>query len=253
LILAQISDPHVTEPGRYGSCRIDATARLARAFARAVSIAPGIEGIVITGDLVERGTEVEYRCLSRLLRTVRVPCWLLPGNHDRRDNLLAAFPTLSCAADADGIQYVVELGSLRLVMLDSLLPGKPGGLLGKDRLDWLERTLAASATPTVLFVHHPPPITGLVHFDRSALGDADDLAAVIRRHGNVVRVACGHLHQSLYVEWAGVPLSVCPSTAHRFELDLRADGRMSAVDGEPALQVHRWYGERFHTYTMPAA
>lgn len=252
MILAQISDPHVTEPGRYGSCRIDSTERLARALARALKIEPGIEGVVITGDLVERGTEAEYRCLARLLRTVRVPCWLLPGNHDRRDSLLTVFPALSCAADAHGIQYVVELRGLRLVMLDSLLPGKPGGLLGSDRLGWLERTLAASAMPTVLFVHHPPPLTGLVHFDRSALADADDLALVIRRHRHVVRIACGHLHQSLYVEWAGVPLSVCPSTAHRFELDLRADGRMTAVDGEPALQIHRWYGERFHTYTMPA-
>jgi hypothetical protein len=105
--------------------------------------------------------------------------------------------------------------------------------------------------PTMLFVHHPPIVTGVPQVDESRLFDAAAFAAVVGRHRNVVRVACGHLHREIFSTWAGTTLSVCPSTAHHFLFDLRSGGRLRAFALAPAYQLHRWQHDALQTFTMP--
>ena len=250
MLIAQITDPHVTETGA-GPAGVDGGASLARAIAAVGTMNPRPEGIALSGDLVERGTAEEYSRLSSLLRDSAVPVWPMPGNHDERASFVRTFPAFAPEDGSEHIRYTVDAGSVRLVMLDSLVPGRAGGALGGVQLDWLERTLAAAAArPTIIFVHHPPPSTGLAHIDRSALADADALAAVVARHACVVRISCGHLHVALALDWAGKTLTVCPSVAHRFALDLSEDGRITPLGGPPAFQLHRWYAGALHTYTV---
>jgi len=251
MLIAQVSDPHITAVGGSPGAGVDAHARLARALGRIAALAPRPEAIVMSGDLVEAGSDAEYARLSALVATSPIPVLVMAGNHDDRDAMARAFPDHAERFGGHGLHYVVDAGPLRLVMLDSLVPGQPGGALPQGQIDWLDTALAArSRTPTVVFVHHPPATTGLAHMDRSALADDRAFAATIHRHRQVVRVSCGHLHRAVMVNWAGTALSVCPSTAHQFALDLRPDGRIQPIDEPPAYQLHRWHRGALHTYTM---
>ncbi len=252
MLFAQISDPHVALPGESPGAGVDSYENLVRAVAAINGLEPLPLALVVSGDLVERGARDEYERLATVLATARMPWWLMPGNHDDRDALCAVFPSCASARGSWGVQCAVDLPPLRLLLLDSLVPGTPAGLLSAASLDWLEDRLAQSpTTPTVVFVHHPPALTGLAHFDRSGLGNGDALAAVITRHRQVVRVASGHIHRSLACGWAGTTLTVCPSTAHQFALDLRESGCITPIADTPAYQLHRWCDGVLFTYTVP--
>jgi 3',5'-cyclic AMP phosphodiesterase CpdA len=252
MVVVQISDPHVTPYGASPGAGVDSFSNLSRAIARANALQPKPAAIVISGDLVEHGTRDEYRRLAQALAASDVPVHLMTGNHDDRDALAGVFPELASRIGAYGLQYVVDLGPLRLVLLDSLIEGTSAGALEASRLAWLDdRLREARDTPAIVFVHHPPVLTGLAHVDGSALIDPGALESVIASHANVLRVASGHIHCSLAAAFGGTTLSVCPSTAHQFALDLRDQGRIVAVAEPPAFQVHRFGAGRLFTYTRP--
>ena len=250
MVIVQISDPHVTRDGESPGAGVDAAANLASALARASSLPERPNAIVISGDLVEHGSRDEYRRLASLIRDVDIPVWLMTGNHDDREAMIDVFPALARHRVECGLQYEVAVGDARLLLLDSLVEGESSGALGDARLRWLDEALAGDHRPTLVFVHHPPVTTGLSHIDGSALADGGALEHVIGRHPQVVRVASGHIHRAMSVEFAHTTLSVCPSTAHQFALDLAAHGRIVAVAETPGFQVHRLHAGRLFTYTV---
>src|SRR5262245_40635796 len=150
MLLAQISDCHVMEPGRKLFDRVDTNAHLAAAVAHLNRIRPDF--VWVTGDLVESGRPAQYAHLRSMLDRLGAPYAVMPGNHDAREALKSAFadhpywrPT------GDSLHYVIEDMPLRLIALDSLIPGEGGGRLGEDQLSWLETRLGdAPARPTVI-------------------------------------------------------------------------------------------------------
>lgn len=221
--------------------RVDTAGHLARAVAHVNALRPAPELVLVTGDLVDAGMAEEYAHLRDLLAPLAMPAYLIPGNHDLRAPLRAAFAAHDYLQDGDFLQYVVEHGPLRLIALDTLAPGAPHGELCATRLDWLGARLSESAKPTILFMHHPPFECGLKEFDdcRLTVG-ADRLASIVRRHPNVERVLCGHVHRPIQVRWAGTIASVAPSTAHQATLDLATDAPLMFTMDPPAVALHQW-------------
>ncbi len=199
--------------------------------------------MLLTGDLVNDGEPEQYAHLAELLAPLSAPLVLLPGNHDRVDALRAAFP--SSVPERDGRADGVVEGEVRIVTLDSSRFPEPGGDLDADQLDWLEDVLSAAPTaPTIVALHHPPFATGITHMDAMALSASASagLEEVVRRHPQVERVVCGHLHRSVTRRFGGTVVQVCPSTAHAVQLDL-ADRPPAWNHEPPALLLHRWDAE----------
>lgn len=244
MIIAQISDTHILEKGQIFKDRVDTAGCLARAVHHLSGMTPPPDVVLGTGDLVEGGRPEEYRHLHELLAPLPMPVYLIPGNHDDREALVSEFSDHGYLPRPGSIQYVVEGYPVRLVALDTLIPGQGGGLLGAERLAWLESRLAeAPERPTVIFMHHPPFLTGIRRMDAHGLADAEAAGKVVRRHPQVERVLCGHLHRPIHVRWAGTVASTAPSTAHQIWLDLREDGALGALGftlEPPACQIHVW-------------
>jgi len=142
---------------------------------------------------------------------------------------------------------------LRLIGLDTIVPGQAGGEMCARRLAWLAARLGeAPDRPTVLFMHHPPFVTGIEHMDAMRLADEESFAAVVRRHPQVVRVLCGHVHRAIQAPFAGTTASIAPSTAHQVALDLRPQGPSAFMLEPPGFQLHI-YDERVGliTHTAP--
>ncbi len=241
MIVAHISDLHVTPEGRLASGRVDTAAHLARAVARLNALRPRIDAVLATGDLVDAGRPDEYERLRWLLAPLEAPVYLLPGNHDARDALRAAFAGHAYLPAGRFLQYAVDDHPVRLIGLDTLAPGLAHGELCDERLDWLEARLAESSRPTLLFMHHPPFDCGVAALDVIRLrAGAERLAAIVGRHPNVERVLCGHAHRPMQTRWAGTLAAIAPSTAHQATLDLDPSAPLTFTLEPPSFYLHHW-------------
>ncbi|PCE27539.1 phosphodiesterase [Paraburkholderia acidicola] len=244
MLLAQISDLHIKRPGALAYRRVDTAAHLVRCIAKLNALDPRPDAIVMTGDLVDQGTVDQYVHLKTLLATLDIPYYLLVGNHDARGPLREVFserPELSTGGEF--VQYAVDIGPLRLIALDSLVPGQSGGTLCDTRLTWLASQLDdARGKPVVVALHHPPFDAGIGHMDAIRLDapSSQRLAALIAQHPNVERVLCGHVHRPMFARFGGTIASAIPSPAHQVALDLRDNAPSAFTMEPPAFALHRY-------------
>jgi len=254
MLIAQITDLHVKAPGRLAYRHVDTAAMLSRAVETLAALDPAPDVVLATGDLVDLGTAEEYAHLRALLAPLRAPVLPIPGNHDDRTALAAAFADSPWLPRGGGfLQYAVEDWPVRLIGLDTVIPGLGAGRLCGERLAWLDARLAeATRRPTVLFMHHPPFRTGIAHMDAIGLDGASGLADVVRRHPQAERVLCGHVHRPVQARFAGTIASIAPSVAHQVALDLGPAGPGALVMEPPGLQLHLWAeGEGIVSHTLP--
>ena len=245
--IAQISDLHIKPPGSLAYGRVDTAAALERCVAALNAFRPRPDFVVISGDLADTPAAEEYQYLKRLLMPLELPFAGIPGNHDSRELMRAAFPSAAYAFPSGRINQRVEIAGLDLLLLDSSVPGKPHGELDAPTLQWLEATLAASPDkPALVFLHHPPFKTGIWHMDRQNSFNAGELAAVVSRHPRVQRIATGHVHRAALTTFAGVATTICPAPNHAVDLDLAELREPSFKVEPPAFHLHSWFpGEGF--------
>jgi 3',5'-cyclic-AMP phosphodiesterase len=245
MLIAQITDFHIKARGKIAYRVIDTAACLAAAVAAVAALDPGPDIVVATGDLTDFGRPEEYALLRELLAPLGRPVYLVPGNHDEREAMRQAFRVDGYLPASGFLHYAIEDHPVRLVALDTVIPGQSGGELCEKRLQWLDRTLAeAPERPTVIIMHHPPFATGIAHMDRIGLDGADRFAAILARNPQVERVLCGHLHRSIQARLGSRAIaSTAPSTAHQVTLDLTPDGPPGFMLEPPGYQLHLWRPE----------
>ena len=241
ILIAQISDLHIKSPGELAYGRVDTARALARCITALNEFTPKPDLVVISGDLADTPTKEEYQHLTRLLERLKLPFVSIPGNHDSRELMRAAFPQ-AYAFSSGPLNQSVQIGGLDLVLLDSSVPGKPHGELDAPTLQWLEAMLASSAErPALLFLHHPPFRTGIGHMDRQNLFNAGELALLVRRHPRVQLIATGHVHRATMTMFAGVATTICPAPNHAVDLDLAELRGPSFKVEPPAFHLHAWF------------
>ena len=253
MLVCQISDLHIKLPGKLSYRQVDCAAMLSRCVEEILRLPQRPDLVIATGDLVDFGLPGEYAHLGQLLAPLPMPLYLMPGNHDERGALREAFPDHAYLRQWQPfVQYAIEDWPLRIVALDTVIPGQGGGELCEERLAWLERTLAAQpGKPTLVLMHHPPFPTLIGHMDKQGLlRGGDGLAKVISRHPQVERVLCGHIHRPIQTRFAGTLATVCPSPAHQVALDLAPDAKSAFKMEPPGFQLHAWtkdFGVVSHT------
>lgn len=248
MLIAQITDVHIGfdrgNPDEHNMQRLRAVLkRLAEAPSRP-------DMLLLTGDLTESGDAESFARLAEAVSECPFPIWPMVGNHDDRDTLLDAFP--HTPSEGGFIHYPLECDGFRMLLLDTLEPGRHGGQFCEARASWLKAQLAAHPdTPTIIVMHHPPFESGIAWLDSAAdepwivrFGEA------VAGHSQVRAIISGHLHRTIHTLWGGISLTVCPSTAPLVALDLtpidpdRPDGRAMITDELPGYALHRWDGER---------
>ena len=147
-----------------------------------------------------------------ILDRLRCPYFVIPGNHDLAGNMREAFSDHGYLPRTGAfLHYAVDDYPIRLIGLDTTVPGAPHGRLCPERLDWLDRQLGAQPDrATLLFMHHPPFQTGIGHMDVQNLINADELLRVLSRHSQVRHIACGHIHRALDTVIGASPRASAP-------------------------------------------
>lgn len=255
LLIAQLTDTHVIGADTTEELFVDNNARLDAAVRRLDTEQPEMSAVLGTGDLTNGGAPDEYATLVELLAPLRVPFLPLPGNHDDRDLLRAAFPDTAWT-DADHASWVTTISrpdgtGVRVIGLDSTIPGAPGAGFDDDRARWLESAVTADVgddTPTILAMHHPPFVTGIDWMDRSGFGGRERLVALLTEHP-VDRIVCGHFHRPISSSVAGIAVQVGVSTVQHVDLDLATHSTPSLIRDPVGYQILRVDGRDIVSHT----
>lgn len=244
MILGQFTDLHIRAPGERAYRHVDTAACLTRAIRQLNAEPVSVDMLLLTGDLTDWGTDAEYAHLAALLSEIRCPYRLMPGNHDNRAALRRAFPDHDYLGTGGPISYSFDLGPIRIIALDTTVPGEAKGKIGAIQCQWLMRELdAARDLPVVIAMHHPPFATGIEHMDAIGLTDADTFRSVIAAYPQIRRIICGHIHRSISTSFAGTTASVAPSIAHQLTLGLEPEAPASFTDEPGGYQLH-WLSPR---------
>lgn len=247
--ILHLSDTHfVAGPDPlYGS--IDSEARLRQLFAEVEASGCRPEAIVFTGDLADRGEAAAYEKLRAIIdpaaaRLGAEVIWVM-GNHDDRATfrakLLGQLPT------TNPVDRVYDINGLRIIALDSTVPGHHYGSVTEAQLDWLAEELSVPAPHgTILALHHPPVPSVLDLAVLVELRDQDGLAEVIR--GSDVRsIIAGHLHYSTTATFAGVPVSVASATCYTQDLNVPVGGTRGRDGAQSFNLIHVYDNTVLHT------
>jgi Icc protein len=234
--ILHLSDPHLTASG-FDRDGVDAAGSLRRMLDACRSV-ESIDVVVVSGDIADDGSKDGCRAVLDAVGAFAaerdVPHVYTTGNHDDRLNFAAVLGSGHLSASGDDAALRVVDGperaamsmvdGMRIVTLDSLVPGRTPGLLDPDQLAWLREVLSVPAPDgTVIALHHPPIYVPDHPMQAVVLLNPTDLAEVVR--GSDARIVLtGHRHHQLSGTLAGVPVWVTPGVVTR--IDLTAPARL---------------------------
>ena len=229
--IVQVSDPHVPGDGLLFE-HVDACARVQASIEAIAAAHCSPDVLVLSGDLANAGEAQAYvrlrPVIDAALERLDAKLLVVPGNHDDLRFLREHF--LGLTPSQDPLDEVVRAGGLRVIGIDSSVPGEDHGELSDAQLEWLAAELAEPAADgTLLVVHHPPiwsttPMSQLV-----ALREPQRLGDVIRG-SDVRQIISGHTHRVSAGTLDGVPVWIGGSTGMQSDV-LARDGFRAHVGG----------------------
>jgi Icc protein len=244
MLVAQITDTHIVAKSQHwlGEPSTQVSQRLAKVVDFLNALDPLPDVVLMTGDLVEAGDLPAYHHFKELMSSLKIPYYVIPGNHDRREALRSAFAGESYLPKEGFIHYVIEDYPVRLIGLDTLVEGENYGRICQERLAWLRSTLSREPTqPALIFMHHPPVKVGTKLFDRMNCSTSSEFKNLIMAHDSLLGIVSGHYHHLCISSFGGKCCFIAPSVApvHYFAHPNVDD--VTALELEnPGVALHRW-------------
>jgi len=245
--LLHLSDLHISRDPGPDAEGVDARVVLAQLLHDCRHVTD-IDLVLVSGDIADDGSREGYTDALDLVESFArqhgaTQAWCV-GNHDGRDAFSAVLGTGHRDRDGQDVGRPATVNAcaatsvtsgIRIITLDSLVPGEVFGRIGPEQLGCLRAALAEPAAGgTVIALHHPP-ISVSSQWAAASLQDAVAFADVLRG-SDVQAVLCGHVHAQISGVLAGVPVWVGPGVLTRIDLTAPR-GLVRAVRGAAATVV----------------
>jgi 3',5'-cyclic AMP phosphodiesterase CpdA len=250
-VIAHLSDPHLIPGDRLLGGHIDTVAQFRQCLERVEASGVPFDAVVVSGDLADQGEPAAYALFRELVDPVverlGAALVLTGGNHDERGPMARGIYGVDSDAPQDRVTWV---GGLRLIDIDTALPGYHHGSLSDGQFTWLASELANPAPHgTLLVMHHPPivyrsPVMQLLDFeDPARLADAltgTDVRAILS----------GHLHVTTFGTLSGIPVLVAGGVSYVDDVGVPGDDLM-AVDGPQSWSIVEVHPDQVVSTAVP--
>lgn len=244
MIIAQISDTHIVPKGQEWKSlpKTQVAGRLRLVVDNLNRLNPKPDVVLLTGDAIDDAGREGYDHLKEILESLTTPLYIIPGNHDNREDMRKAFSHENYMPHQGYIQYAIDDYPVRLVALDTLIPHEGHGILCEERIGWLTRTLQENTEkPTLLFMHHPLIKTGQKLLDRVRCHTSDDFEAIVESFPNIIGILSGHYHKSCATIFGGTLCFVAPSVAPVHYFERASDEETKVIElVRPSFVLHKW-------------
>lgn len=166
-----------------------------------------IDGVLISGDLVEDGGEQDYRALKEKLAEIfpNVPIVVTLGNHDVKHAFYRGW--LQRDDGEEAYHHIEKIGDVNIIAMDNSEFGCPDGRIDEKSCTWLEQALEETAgETTLLMMHHHLKSADVVPPCPYAPAFED-----IIKDSRLTGILCGHTHHYYHGTFAGKPYYVAGS------------------------------------------
>lgn len=244
MIIAQISDTHIVPKGQEWKslAQTQVASRLRLIVQNLNTLNPKPDVVLLTGDAIDDAGTAGYIHLKEILKPLTIPLYIIPGNHDDREDMRFAFQEESYMPSEGFIQYVVDDHPVRLIGLDTIIPNESHGTLCQERIDWLYNILKENISkPTLIFMHHPLIKIGQRLLDKLNCHVPDNFESLIRSFPNIIGIISGHYHKSCAAIFGGTLCFVGPSVAPVHYFEKASDEETKVIElVRPSFVLHKW-------------
>ncbi|QKF82516.1 phosphodiesterase [Halarcobacter ebronensis] len=250
MTIVQVSDTHIKANDQLAYNKVDTVKALIKCVNHINNLKPKPDFVMFSGDITDSGSKEEYKIFKNIVTSLEIPFYIIPGNHDNRDNLRESFKEYGWYKDGEFLHFSLENFPLRVIGLDSIVLEKPYGALCEKRLNWLDEKLKEfPSKETLLFVHHPPIEIGIEHIDKLNLSKGSkELKEIFEKNSQVVALACGHVHRTTCSLWGRVLVTTAASSSHQFTLDLKEGAAANFILEPPSVALHHYNNKRVTTH-----
>lgn len=213
LSIAQMTDMHLFANENQQLLGMPTLKSCSAVVQRLQEYLPGLDFLLLTGDLSNDGSFDSYGNLQNLLASLPIQTYYLPGN---QDSSIAMEQVLNLQLFSRRKSF--ERGGWNFILLDSSVGDKTCGYLSEKTLSWLNSQLTIlEKQPTLVALHHPPVLINSDWLDATKLENSEDLFAILDSHPQVKLVLFGHIHQEFELHRNGVCYLGTPSTCVQFQ------------------------------------
>lgn len=218
---AHLSDLHLGQTSVAG-VQDDASAIVEQMVRDVGRISEVLDFVVVSGDMTEDADMASFRQFEALLKTIGLPVYMVPGNHDGPAGYYRSLEDSATLSEWDLTNRVVELRDLRLIGIDTCIEGQTTGKIDVGAMELIAQELARrDAPPLVIVMHHPPVTPGLRDFDAVAgLDGADGLRDLLGRAAEPSVILAGHVHRPYQGRTKGAACFIAGSPTSAFTSDL---------------------------------
>lgn len=261
IFFIHLTDIHISVPGKKPLFGIEMSDKLRAACAEIRTLETKPSFVVISGDLTHDGDLEDYRFLKKLIdeeaALLGIPIHVALGNHDFREPFREGY--LEEEPSNESYYYSFMANGLRIVMLNTQVPGTHGGRLDEVQLAWLKGLLAEPAPSGTIIVHHHPVVkTPTDIMDDHLLENPQDLANVIEG-SDVIGLLSGHIHYHnvgtlrgiLCAAADGLAFGLDPSTLTNMRfIDRSGYNLITVKNGQMSVQPMTLPGEQRLLYEL---
>lgn len=239
--ILQLTDLHVVAEGALASGVLDTRGILDTAIDRLIDLRPALgplDAVLVTGDISDDGSPESYDLARSELERLALPVLVIPGNHDCREALRAAFRHLDQMPERGLVDWKAEVGDTWVIGIDTLVEGQSGGRIRPESLAFLGEALAgAGSRPVVVALHHPPMQTGIRFMDAIGLENIGALDVALAVETSEITILAGHVHSIHYGKLGRHRVATSPAICSAFSLDLRVNAPIGFMTGPTGCAI----------------
>jgi len=209
-VIAILEEARAGKPERHMVNVLEANRQLVDALNR---IQEPIDFVLHTGDVNTDPHGADHYEITRdILKELRFPLHILPGNHDNVSDLQRVL--LGNEQPTVPYDYTFEVNGVQVICVDTASHGvNHGGRLSSEQIAWLsEQTNPADSRPLVVAIHHPMLKFGHKLIDFFGTSNGDEVHEVFKAALPRLRgVFFGHIHMAFNMYVDGVLYCSVPS------------------------------------------